>query len=101
MRSTSRSYLERAADDPADTPALHPRALTPRTWAHTLPIVSKVQQIKAALEQLAPGELRELRERLDDFMEDHLPFTADFEAQIRQSEIEMTGRAECGSRYGK
>jgi hypothetical protein len=51
--------------------------------------VSKVQQIEAELEKLSAAELREVREWLDDFLEDQLQFTDEFEAQIAQSESEM------------
>jgi len=51
--------------------------------------MSKVQQLEAELEKLSPRELREVHEWLQDFLEDQLEFTPEFEAQIRQSEEEV------------
>jgi len=51
--------------------------------------VSKTEQIEAELQKLSPAELRKIRDWLDDFLEDQLPFTPEFEAQIQQSEREM------------
>ena len=50
--------------------------------------VSKVQEIEAELEKLSPSELGQVRDWLEDFLEDQLQFTDQFEAQIRQSEQE-------------
>jgi len=51
--------------------------------------MSKVEQIEAELQKLTPKELREIRDWMDDLMEDELAFTPEFEAQIQQSEKEM------------
>jgi hypothetical protein len=51
--------------------------------------VSKVQQIEAELEKLSAAELQQIRQWLDDFLEDQLQFTEEFENQITQSENEM------------
>ena len=51
--------------------------------------MSKVAQIEAELETLSQTELREVRDRLDDLIEDELEFTPEFEAAIRKSEREM------------
>jgi hypothetical protein len=51
--------------------------------------VSKVQQIEQDLEKLSPAELNQIRDFLDDLLEDELDFTLEFEAQIRQSEKEI------------
>jgi len=50
--------------------------------------MSRVEQIEADLKNLSPAELRQIRDWLDDFMEDALEFTPDFEAAVRQSERE-------------
>ncbi|HIG29282.1 MAG TPA: hypothetical protein EYQ50_16425 [Verrucomicrobiales bacterium] len=50
--------------------------------------MSKVQEIEAELEKLSPSELGQVRDWLEDFLEDQLQFTDQFEAQIRQSEQE-------------
>jgi hypothetical protein len=55
---------------------------------HPCPM-SKVDQIEAELEKLSPAELRQVRDWLDDFTEDRLVFTPDFEAAVQQSEQEM------------
>jgi hypothetical protein len=51
--------------------------------------MSRVEQIEAELEKLSAAELREVRDWLDEFVEDRLEFTAEFESAIRQSEREM------------
>jgi hypothetical protein len=52
--------------------------------------MSRIDQIEAQLEKLSQAELREIRERLDDLIEDDLEFTPEFEESIRQSEREMS-----------
>ena len=43
---------------------------------------------------MAPSELREIRDWLDDMLEDDLEFTSEFEAKIQTSESDMReGRA--------
>jgi hypothetical protein len=51
--------------------------------------VSKVEQIEAELQSLPPAELKRVRDWLDDFVEDRLEFTPEFEAAIQASEQEM------------
>jgi hypothetical protein len=51
--------------------------------------MSKVEQIEAELEKLSPAELQRVRDWLDDFVEDRLEFTAEFEAAIQNSEKEL------------
>ena len=51
--------------------------------------MSKVEQIEAELRGLSPAELRQVRDWLNDFVEDRLEFREDFEAAIRESEQEM------------
>jgi hypothetical protein len=51
--------------------------------------MSRVQQIEAELVNLSPEELRQIRDWLDNMLEDQLQFTDDFEGQIQQSEREM------------
>jgi hypothetical protein len=45
--------------------------------------------MEAELQKLTPSELLEIRNWLDDILEDQLEFTDEFEAQIKQSEREM------------
>ena len=40
--------------------------------------MSKIDQIEAELEKLSQGELRQVRERLDELIEDDLEFTSEF-----------------------
>lgn len=54
--------------------------------------MSKVEQIEAELQKLSTKELREVRDWMDDLLEDELAFTPEFEAQIQQSEREMQAR---------
>ena len=51
--------------------------------------MSKVAQIETELEKLTSAELREVRDWLDDLMEDDLAFTPEFESAIQRSEREM------------
>ena len=51
--------------------------------------MSKVAQIGSELETLSQTELREIRDFLDDLIEDDLEFTPEFESGIQQSEREM------------
>jgi len=51
--------------------------------------MSKIEQIENDLKSLPPAELRKIRDWLNDFVEDELDFTPEFEADIRESEREM------------
>ena len=51
--------------------------------------VSKVEQMESELRKLSQAELRQIREWLDDFIEDELEFTPEFERSIRQAERDM------------
>ena len=51
--------------------------------------MSKVEQIEAELQRLSPAELKQVRDWLDDFVEDRLEFKEEFEAAIQESEREM------------
>jgi hypothetical protein len=59
-----------------------------RWWDHYYG-VNKVEQVESELRKLSPAELRRVRDWLDDFVEDQMDFTPEFEAAIRQSESEM------------
>jgi hypothetical protein len=51
--------------------------------------VSKVEQVESELRKLSQAELRQIREWLDDVIEDKLEFTAEFEHTIQQAERDM------------
>jgi ribosome biogenesis protein Nip4 len=51
--------------------------------------VSKVEQMEVELRKLSQAELRQIREWLDDIIEDELEFTSEFEASIRHAERDM------------
>jgi hypothetical protein len=51
--------------------------------------MSKVDQVEAELEKLSQAELRQVRDLLDDLIEDNLEFTPEFESAIQQSEREL------------
>ena len=51
--------------------------------------MSKVEQLEAELQTLSPAELKRVSDWLNDFIEDRLEFTAEFEAAIQESEREM------------
>jgi hypothetical protein len=55
--------------------------------------VNKVEQVEGELRKLSPAELRQVRDWLDDFVEDQMEFTPEFEGAIRQSESEMKSGA--------
>jgi len=55
--------------------------------------MSKVEQVESELRKLSSTELRQVRDWLDDFVEDQLEFTPEFEAAVRQSESEMKSGA--------
>jgi hypothetical protein len=51
--------------------------------------MSKVQMIEAPLQTLSQSELRQVREWLDDLVEEDLEFTDEFEAKMQASEKDM------------
>jgi hypothetical protein len=51
--------------------------------------MNKVAQITTELATLSPAELREIRNWLDDLIEDDLEFTPEFESALKESEKEM------------
>ena len=51
--------------------------------------MSKVEQIEGELEKLSPAELRQVRDWLENFVEDKMEFKEEFESAIQQSEREM------------
>ncbi len=53
--------------------------------------MTKVEQVEDELRKLSQEELRQIREWLDDVIEDELEFTPEFERSIQRSEREMTG----------
>jgi hypothetical protein len=69
-----------------------------RSWTHRLAVnkipfhhsrVSKVEQVEAELRRLSQTELRQIRDWLDDVIEDELEFTPEFEQSIQQAERDM------------
>lgn len=53
--------------------------------------VGKVEQMETELRKLSPAELRQIREWLDEMIEDELEFTPEFEQSIEQAERDMAG----------
>ncbi len=51
--------------------------------------MSKVAQVEAELEKLSQAELRQVRDWLDDVIEDEQEFAPEFESAIQQSEREL------------
>lgn len=51
--------------------------------------MSTVQEIESAASRLTSAEQRQLRDWLDNLLEDQLEFTPEFAAKIAQSEREM------------
>jgi hypothetical protein len=55
--------------------------------------VNKVEQVESELRKLSAAELRQVRDWLEDFVEDQMEFTPEFETAIKQSEREMKSGA--------
>ena len=55
--------------------------------------MSTVQEIESAIKNLSPGEMNQIREWLEDFLEDQKVFTADFQARIASAERELASGA--------
>jgi hypothetical protein len=53
-------------------------------------LMSKVERVESELRKLSQAELRQVREWLDDIIEDELEFTPEFEHSIEQAERDMT-----------
>ena len=51
--------------------------------------MSRVERIESELEKLSVDELKEIREWLDNLVENRMEFTPEFEATIRESELEV------------
>ena len=51
--------------------------------------MSKVEQMETELRKLSQTELRQIRDWLDDVIEDNLEFTPEFEESVRQAERDM------------
>jgi hypothetical protein len=51
--------------------------------------VSKVEQMETELRKLSQAERRQIREWLDDLIEDELEFTPEFERSIQESERDI------------
>jgi hypothetical protein len=51
--------------------------------------VSKVEQVEAELRRLSQAELRQIRDWLDDVIEDELEFAPEFEQSIQQAERDL------------
>lgn len=51
--------------------------------------MSTVQEIESAIKRLSQAEIREIREWLDNVLEDELELKEEFEARIKTSEEEM------------
>ncbi len=51
--------------------------------------MSKVEHIEAQLGALSRDELRQIRDWLEDLLEDGMEFTAEFESKIQESEGDM------------
>ena len=51
--------------------------------------MNTVQILESELLKLSPAEMRQIRDWLDDLLEDQLKFTDEFEAEIQQSERDM------------
>ena len=60
--------------------------------------MSKVQAVECELQKLTPVEIREVRDWLDNFLEDQLQFTAEFEADLQQSERDLAAGISSRSR---
>ncbi len=53
------------------------------------PFMSKVERVESELRKLSQAELRQIREWLDDIIEDELEFTPEFENAVQKAERDM------------
>jgi hypothetical protein len=51
--------------------------------------MSKLEQLKSELEKLSEAELLQIRDWLENFVEDRMKFTPEFDAAIQRSQREM------------
>jgi len=51
--------------------------------------MSEVERVESELRKLSSAELRQIREWLDDIIEDQLEFTPEFEDAVQQAERDM------------
>ena len=51
--------------------------------------MSRVERVESELRKLSQAELRQIREWLDDIIEDELEFTPEFENAVQQAERDM------------
>ena len=51
--------------------------------------MSRVERVESELCKLSQAELRQIREWLDDIIEDELEFTPEFENAVQQAERDM------------
>ena len=63
------------------------------------PSVSKVEQMEAELRKLSQTELCQIREWLNDMIEDQLPFAPEFERSIQQAERDMADGKSTGGAW--
>ena len=52
-------------------------------------VVSNVEQVESQLRKLSKAELRQIREWLDNIIEDGMEFTPEFEHAVQQAERDM------------
>ncbi len=55
--------------------------------------VTKAKQVQAKLQKLSPAKLRQVRDRLEDFLEDQLKFTKEFAAATKPSRAKTKSSA--------
>ena len=55
--------------------------------------MSTVQEIESAIKKLSPAEMNQVRDWLEDFLEDQLEFTDEFKARIASAEKELASGA--------
>lgn len=62
-----------------------------RVWEadRILAVMSKVERMETELRKLSQAELRQIRDWLDDMIEDELEFTPEFEESLRQAKRDM------------
>jgi len=63
--------------------------------------MSKVEAIESELQKLSLEEIRQVHDWLENFLEDQMHFTGEFEAEIQQSEREMAAGTHSRTRRPK
>jgi hypothetical protein len=86
---TAVSEIDRVSREPERMSGLSGAAVAVSMYLLNDLLMSKVERVESELRKLSQAELRQVREWLDDIIEDELEFTPEFEHSIEQAERDM------------